>query len=68
MNKEYIKKSIQKAEEIVCSINYKCLTTSVDDKLISAMGYIIQALKGLKELEDYDTKADMEGRNQDFNN
>lgn len=52
MNKENIKKLIQKAEENVYSINYKCLTTSVDDKLIAAIGYIIQALKGLKELED----------------
>ena len=47
-----IKKLIQKAEENVYAINYKYLTTNVDDKLIAAIEYIIQALKGLKELED----------------
>lgn len=52
MNKENIKKLIQKAEENVYAINYKYLTTNVDDKLIAAIDYIIQALKGLKELED----------------
>ena len=54
MNKENIKKLIQKAEKNVNAINYKYKysTTNVDDKLIAAIEYIIQALKGLKELED----------------
>lgn len=54
MNKENIKKLIQKAEKNVNIINnkYKHAATDVDDKLINAIEYIIQALKGLKELED----------------
>lgn len=54
MNKENIKKLIQKAEKNVNIINnkYKYAATDVDDKLINAIEYIIQALKGLKELED----------------
>ncbi len=52
MNKENIKKLILKAEENLYAIHYGCLTTSVDDKLIAALDYTIQALKGLKELED----------------
>lgn len=54
MNKENIKKLIQKAEKNINTINnkYKYAATDVDDKLINAIEYIIQALKGLKELED----------------
>ena len=54
MNKENIKKIIQKAEKNINTINnkYKYAATDVDDKLINAIEYIIQALKGLKELED----------------
>lgn len=52
MNKENIKKLIQKAEENLCAIHYGYITTSVDDKLIAALDYTIQVLKGLKELED----------------
>ena len=41
-----------------------------EDTLVENMELIIQKCdKALKELVDqYDTKADMEGRNQDFNN
>lgn len=54
MNKENIKKLIQKAEKNINVINnkYKYAASDVDDKLINAIDYIIQALKGLKELED----------------
>ncbi len=52
MKKENIKKLIRKAEENLYAIDYKYLTTSVDDKVIAAVDYIIQAIKGLKELEE----------------
>lgn len=56
INNEYknIKKLIEKAEENINIVNnkYKYAATDVDDKLINAIEYIIQALKGLKELED----------------
>lgn len=54
MNKENIKRLIQKAENNInaININHKYSTTNVDDKLIAAIEYIIQAFKGLKELED----------------
>ena len=51
MNKENIKKLIEKAQKNINIINnhYKYLPTDVDDKLINAIEYIIQALKGLEE-------------------
>jgi len=54
MNKENIKKLIQKAQGNINTINnkYKYAATDVDDKLINAIEYIIQALEGLKELEN----------------
>ncbi len=54
MSKENIKKLIQKAQGNINTINnkYKYAATDVDDKLINAIEYIIQALGGLKELED----------------
>lgn len=53
MNKENLKKIIQRAEKSVYSINTAhLLTTAVDDKVITALECIIQAIKGLEELEE----------------
>lgn len=50
MNKENIKKLIQKAEKNVNIVNskYRYAATDVDDKLINAIEYIIQVLKELE--------------------
>lgn len=53
MKKENLKKVIQRAERSVDSLSTTFLiTTAVDCKIITALGYIIQAIKGLEELED----------------
>lgn len=51
MSKENIKKLIEKAQKNINIVNnkYKYVASDVDDKLINAIEYIIQALK---ELED----------------
>lgn len=53
MKKENLRKVIQRAEQSVYSIDTASLiTTAVDDKVITALEYIIQAIKGLEELEN----------------
>ena len=53
MKKENLRKVVQRAEQSVYSINTAhLLTTAVDDKVITALECIIQAIRGLEELED----------------
>ncbi len=51
MNKENIKELIQKAEESVYGIEI-ITATNVELELITAIEYMIQAFKSLKELEE----------------
>lgn len=58
MSKEKAIKYIKAAQTAIDEAPYPCTTKAK-----------ILLVEALKELEDqYDTKADMEGRNQDFNN
>lgn len=51
MSKENIKKLIEKAQKNINIVNnkYKYAASDVDDKLINAIEYIIQALRELGE-------------------
>lgn len=58
MSKEKAIKYIKAAQTAIDEAPYPCTTKA---KIL-----LVEALKEL--VDQYDTKADMEGRNQDFNN